>query len=78
VTDQQKLDKVIEKLQDIDRTLIRNTISLEEHMRRTILLEQAIEPLKAHVLMVNGAMKVMAVLLTIAGVVASVLKIVLK
>lgn len=34
-----KIDAIAEKLHDIDKTLIRNTASLEHHVKRTDLLE---------------------------------------
>lgn len=41
-----KLDRIEERLSGIEKLLERNTISLEEHMRRTALLEEEIRPLK--------------------------------
>lgn len=51
-----KLEKIDDKIADIDRTLVKNTESLQEHMRRTNLLEQhlnkqdqKLEPVFKHV-----------------------------
>lgn len=41
-----KLDKIDDRLGIMDVTLVRNTASLEEHIRRTNLLEQAQKELK--------------------------------
>lgn len=41
--------------------LERNTVSLEEHMRRTALLEEAIKPLKKQHELLNAAWKIAAV-----------------
>lgn len=67
-------EKVLEELSNIKITLERhegyhdrNTASLEEHVKRTNLLEAQIEPIKTHVIMVNTAIKVVAFLLTAIG-----------
>ena len=46
---EKKLDLFNDKLHDIDKTLVRNTDSLEIHIRRTELLERDVAPIKAHV-----------------------------
>jgi prefoldin subunit 5 len=59
-----KIDKVEEKLDDvnasiknIDVTLVRQHASLEEHIRRTELLEDKMEHVDRHVTMVRGVGK---------------------
>ena len=59
-----KLDKIEEHLANIDKTLIRNTVTLEEHIKRTALLERDlinfhgdIRPNQKHVDRVEGAVK---------------------
>jgi len=44
-------------VQNIDKTLIRNTVSLEEHIRRTEILEEKLDPIEKHVTKVQGALK---------------------
>lgn len=56
-------DRIMEKLAEIDRTLILNTTHLAEHMRRTEILESEIKPVKQHVQVVNTIFKVGVVLL---------------
>ena len=71
-----KLDSIDIRLNDIDKTLVRNTVSLEDHMRRTELLEQSqtkledkIRPLiNVHITAVMIA-KVLGVIGVIAGIV---------
>lgn len=55
-----KVDKIAEDITDIKVIMAKNTHSLEEHMRRTALLEQQvqrldedIEPIKIHVAVVS-------------------------
>jgi hypothetical protein len=53
----EKLDKIVESVHRIDKTLVVNTEHLAEHMRRTDLLEQKLRPVETHVFMVNGIVK---------------------
>lgn len=64
-----KIDKIVEKISNIDVTLAKQSVILEEHVRRTNLLEQKIEPIENHVAMVNGALKLLGVLAMIFGLV---------
>ena len=38
-----KIDKMSEKVHDIDKTLLKNTMSLDEHMRRTEVNEHKLD-----------------------------------
>ncbi len=69
-----KLDKLDSRLGSIDVTLAKQHVSLEDHIRRTDLLEQQIEPIKAHVAMVSGALKFIGILAMIAALVESLFK----
>jgi hypothetical protein len=48
-----KLDRLDERQDDMDKTLVRNTVSLEHHIARTNLLEDyvktEIKPIKKHI-----------------------------
>ncbi len=70
----EKLEKIEEKLGSIDTVLIRNTISLEEHMRRTLMNEEMIKemrsdikPIQEHRNHVIGAGKLLALIALLAG-----------
>lgn len=59
-----KIDKLTEKLGNIDSTLAAQHVSLKEHMKRSDLLEKQIDvikkelsPIQKHVFMVTGALK---------------------
>jgi hypothetical protein len=58
-----KIDKLVDKVDSIDRTLVRNTVTLEEHVRRTSMLEDKLVPIEKHVSMVQGAIKLLAILI---------------
>lgn len=74
-----KVDEVNDKLTDINTTLNRNTDSLELHMKRSDTLESMlkqqetsfvaqIEPIKKHVNMVKGALKLIGLVSTLLGI----------
>jgi hypothetical protein len=67
-----KLDKLDERLDSVDKVLVRNTTSLEDHIRRTEILENEMEPVKAHVAQVSGAMKLIIAISSVAGIVQAV------
>lgn len=53
----QKIDKIVDKQGEMAVILAAQHESLKQHMRRTALLEDAIEPIKRHVYMINGGLK---------------------
>ncbi len=64
-----KIDTVVERLSSIDITLAKQHVSLDEHIKRTAMLENALEPIKKHVNMVQGALKFITALAAIAAIV---------
>jgi uncharacterized protein YoxC len=73
-----QLDRLDEKLDDVDRTLIKQEENLREHMRRTELLESQHEmlrseihteltPIKSHINQVKGISKFLAISIPILG-----------
>lgn len=64
-----KLDKIIEKIASIDVTLAKQSVILEEHVKRTNLLEEKIEPIEKHVAMVNGALKLLGLIAIIVAII---------
>lgn len=55
-----KVDRVLERVGAIDVTLGAQHVSLVDHIRRTALLENQMEPIKTHVTRVQGALKLIA------------------
>jgi len=53
----EQLSKIEESLSRIDKTLERNTVSLEYHIKITDMLESKVEHVDTHVKMVNGVFK---------------------
>lgn len=77
-----KMDKILDKISNIDVTLAKQQISLDEHIRRTAIAEQHIEairedikPMQKHINMVQGGLKVLAAL---GAVIFSILKLLRK
>ena len=63
--------ELLDSLHEIDKTLVRQGASLEEHMRRTELLETTVTrlleelgPIKRHITMAEGMMKLMGLVST--------------
>ena len=77
-----KLDKLSDGLSAIDKTLERNTSSLEMHMKRTDMLEQYVKeeltPLKTHMTKITygikGIMWFCGIIVTVAGFIVSLQK----
>lgn len=62
---EEKIDKIQSDIVEIKVIMAKNTTSLEEHMRRTNLLENRIEPLEKNMYKILGAIGVLAVLIEI-------------
>jgi hypothetical protein len=68
---EEKIDKIDDKLLTMSTWIQRNAVSLEEHMRRTDLLEKKLEPVEDHVAKVTAGLKILTwavgIVLAIAG-----------
>lgn len=67
------VDHIKRSLASMDKTLALQEANLREHMKRTELLEKAMEPVEQHVEQVRGAFKFVGFLLAISGVIAAYL-----
>lgn len=76
-----QLDKLDDKLESVDKTLVKQEENLREHMRRTEILERQhegiqsemhneLEPIKAHVQQVKGVSKFLAAAIPIIAAAA--------
>jgi phage-related tail protein len=76
-----QLDKIDDKMESVDKTLVRQEENLREHMRRTELLEiqhedlkhnlnTELEPVKSHINQVKGAVKILSFAIPIIGAIA--------
>jgi hypothetical protein len=64
-----KIDDQNSHLASIDTTLMAQHVSLRDHVRRTALLEAELKPIKRHVNMVDGAIKLVILLAAVAAIV---------
>lgn len=71
-----KIDKVLDKQSNMDVTLGKQSVILEEHVKRTNLLETRFEPVEKHVIMVNGVLKFIGILAILLGIIEGLLKII--
>lgn len=71
-----KIDIISEKITSIDVTLAKQSTILDEHIRRTNLLEEKLAPIEKHVHMVNGALKTVGFMAIVLGVIEGILKLI--
>lgn len=69
-----RLEEIERLLASLDKTLALNTAHLEEHIRRTELLEEEVKPIKRHVEQIRGAGKLLAILALIASLAVAISK----
>lgn len=67
-----KWDSIVDRLGKIDTTLASQHEVLKEHVRRTQLLEEEVKPIKKHVAMIEGAMR----LIGLVGVLATIVEVI--
>ena len=70
-----KIDKIDQRINNVDVTLAAQHESLKDHIRRTNLLEEQVKPIEKHVNMVNGAIKFIGILGIIAAIIEAVVMI---
>lgn len=63
-----KLDDVADHIGEINVTLGAQRISLDNHIHRTELLEEALKPIRQHVYMMKGGLALLGILSTLAGI----------
>lgn len=67
-----KIDALSTHLGSIDITLAKQNVTLEDHVRRTTLLEKALIPIRRHIDMVSGALKLIGLVGIIVGIFAAI------
>lgn len=79
----QSLDKISGDISDLKVVVGKQEENIKEHMRRTeiaeenlALIREEIEPLKNHVVVINGVLKITGIIAIIIGAAASVFKII--
>lgn len=72
---EEKLDKVADRLTSIDVTLGRQEEQLAYHIKRTDMLEEQLAPVKTHVAMVNGALKLVGILGVLGAIIEATVQV---
>jgi len=67
-----KLDSIVSDVNLIKVTLAAQNMSLEDHIKRTNILEGEIRPIKRHVYQVEGALKLLGALALMAAIVEAI------
>lgn len=63
-----KVDKLDSRLDRVDITLATQQLSLNEHMKRSLQLEEEFKPIRAQQLQLAGGLKFVAILATILSI----------
>lgn len=71
-----KIDIISEKITNIDVTLGKQSVILDEHIRRTNILEEKLAPVEKHVHMVNGALKLIGFIALFVGIIQGLLRLI--
>ena len=66
----EKVESIEMRLQSIDMTLLKQHLSLDEHMRRTEIIEKELQPVVKHVEQMRGAAKLLGILALIATIIS--------
>ena len=70
-----KLDRVVDQIGEINETTAKQQVSLEYHIKRTDLLEKKLEPVEEHVNLVSSLFKIIAGIAVLAGIVEVALQV---
>lgn len=73
-----KLDVVVEKIGEINVTLAKQSVVLDEHIRRTEAIEEKLVPLDKHMYMINGGLKIIGGLAVLVGIIEGIIHLVGK
>lgn len=67
-----KIDRIQAHMSSIDVTLAAQHVSLDEHIKRTNLLEQEIKPIKEHVGTLRALIRLVGILSALAGLAVTI------
>lgn len=67
-----KLDSIVEDISSLKVTAAEHHAVLKEHIRRTEILEAEMKPVRQHVYMVNGGVKLVALIGVILAIAQAV------
>lgn len=70
------IENIDSSVDSINITLAKQEVSLNEHIRRTTLLEQELKPIQQHVNRVNALMLLLGGILAVVGAVKGIIEII--
>ena len=70
-----KLDLISDRIQSIDVTLAKQHVILDEHIRRTGLLEKRVEPVEKNMVMFQGFLKFLGMPIGLLTTIAAITEI---
>jgi hypothetical protein len=66
---EEKIDIITSRLSSIDSTLVKQSVILDEHVKRTTQLENRVRPVENHVAMISGVTKFIGLIAVLAAIV---------
>jgi hypothetical protein len=69
-----KIDYIVENIGAINKTLEFQSQQLQEHIKRTQMLEARLEPIEDHVKFIQGLFKIVVYLAPVCGALAGLLR----
>lgn len=70
-----KLDRIDQRMNNVDITLAKQSEILDIHVKRTNILEDSLKPVQRHVAMVDGAIKFLGLLGVITAIIEAIVMI---
>jgi hypothetical protein len=67
-----KVDKVYDKLSELNTITVKQQVILDEHVKRSTMLEDKMVPVEKHVARVDGALKLVGLIGVIAAIAESI------
>ena len=65
--DNNKLDRILENVAEINTTLKFQAKQLEEHIKRTNILEERVKPIEEHVVFIQKLIKLATAIIPLSG-----------
>lgn len=80
---EEKIDKISDKIEVINITLVKQESNLQEHMRRTeaaeaslIILREEFKPIQRHVTRIEGVIKLIGIVSIAVSIVAGLIEVI--
>lgn len=73
---EKRLDRIEEKLETIIVEQAKQHVTLQEHTKRSTMLEDEFKPMRLHIAQIQGAMKLLGILALIGAILEAVLAVI--